>query len=120
MYGQFQAAAPRRVLQIPSAVLHRPTALCALVPVYYSLSKHFSYYPVVNTLTFLPHFVNEKFKRPVGSHSGSGARLNFSREFSTFLVIFRYDLLTAFLFYVILENKKEPEVNCSKFLHLCF
>ena len=26
---------------------------------------------------------------------------NFSREFSTFLVIFRYDLLTAFLFYVI-------------------
>lgn len=71
MYGQFQAAAPRRVLQIPSAVLHRPTALCALVPVYYSLSKHFSYYPVVNTLTFLPHFVNEKFKRPVVSQGDS-------------------------------------------------
>ena len=28
--------------------------------------------------------------------------------------------VAVFLFYVILENKKEPEVNCSKFLHLCF
>ena len=53
-YKRFQAAAPRRVLQILSAVSHQTTALCAPVPVYYSLSKHFSYFFVVITLSFLP------------------------------------------------------------------
>ena len=43
-YKRFQAAAPRRVLQILSAVSHQTTALCAPVSVYYSFSKHFSYF----------------------------------------------------------------------------
>ena len=60
-YKRFQAAAPRRVLQILSAVSHQTTALCAPVPVYYSLSKHFSYYSVLLTLTFPACFVNKNF-----------------------------------------------------------